>query len=47
MDSCHSGTGTRGEKPSVKVRGGLDPLIIPEFESITTGVQKKVKKVLE
>lgn len=36
MDSCHSGTGTRGEKPAVKVRGGVDPLIIPDFESVTS-----------
>jgi hypothetical protein len=44
MDSCHSGTGTRGEKPAVKVRGGLDPLIIPEFESVTPGSSKEVEK---
>ncbi|MBL7111998.1 MAG: caspase family protein [Bacteroidales bacterium] len=35
MDSCHSGTGTRGEKPAVKVRGGGDPLIIPAFKDVT------------
>lgn len=44
MDSCHSGTGTRGEKPAVKIRGGLDPLIIPEFESITPGGLKEGEK---
>jgi len=44
MDSCHSGTGTRGEKPAVKVRGGLDPLLIPEFESIITGSSKEDEK---
>jgi hypothetical protein len=44
MDSCHSGTGTRGEKPAVKIRGGLDPLIIPEFESITPGSLTEVEK---
>jgi metacaspase-1 len=44
MDSCHSGTGTRGEKPAVKVRGGLDPLIIPEFESVTPGTSKEGEK---
>jgi hypothetical protein len=36
MDSCHSGTGTRGEKPAVKVRGGVEPMIIPELESVMT-----------
>jgi len=35
MDSCHSGTGTRGEKPAVKVRGGGEPLIIPAFKDVT------------
>jgi hypothetical protein len=44
MDSCHSGTGTRGEKPAVKVRGGVDPLIIPEFEKVTSGNQKEGEK---
>jgi hypothetical protein len=44
LDSCHSGTGTRGEKPAVKVRGGVDPLIIPELEKITPGNQKEGEK---
>ncbi len=44
MDSCHSGTGTRGEKPAVKVRGGTDPLIIPEFESVVPGSGDEMEK---
>jgi len=44
MDSCHSGTGTRGEKPAVRVRGGKDPLIIPELESVLPGSLTKVEK---
>jgi hypothetical protein len=44
MDSCHSGTGTRGEKPVVKVRGGLDPMIIPDFESVRSGESKEIEK---
>jgi len=43
MDSCHSGTGTRGEKPAVKIRGGGDPLIIPEYESVTSGSSEAEK----
>ena len=44
MDSCHSGTGTRGDKPAVKIRGGTDPLLIPEFESITPGSNEEAEK---
>jgi hypothetical protein len=44
MDSCHSGTGTRGEKPAVKIRGGLDPLIIPEFDSVIPASNKEGEK---
>jgi hypothetical protein len=44
MDSCHSGTGTRGEKPAVKVRGGIDPLIIPELASISPGNGNEIEK---
>ena len=44
LDSCHSGTGTRGEKPAVRVRGGIDPLIIPEFGSVSPGVTKEGDK---
>jgi len=44
MDSCHSGTGTRGEKPAVKVRGGVDPLIIPEIVTVTTADKKVADK---
>ena len=43
MDSCHSGTGTRGEKPAVKVRGGGDPLIIPAFSDVTPSATEAEK----
>jgi len=44
MDSCHSGTGTRGEKPAVKVRGGTEPMIIPEFESVAPAGSEEIEK---